>query len=976
VRHWTERPELDQVLDDALELDPADRSAFLERACAGNPTLLAELRSLLAHADSARVLDLSATDFLPAAQEQLTGTLLGPYRVLRELARGGMGTVYLAERADGQFEQRVALKLIKRGMDSEEIQRRFLAERQILARLKHPNIARLVDGGVTAAGQPWFAMEYVDGVPITEYCDTHGLEVTARLRLFEEVCKAVRHAHHSLVVHRDLKPSNILVTAEGEVRLLDFGIAKLLTEDPSHEAAGAVTAHALPMMTPAYAAPEQIRSEPITTATDVYALGGVLYQLLTGKCAQRFERSTPTEIERVVCELDPEPPSAAISRSSPEGARRSRELRGDLDLIVLKALQKQPARRYATADALLTDLQRYQQGLPVLARPDSRLYRARKFVRRHRIGVAASVALVLAMGAGLASTIWQARSVVQEAAKAREVKEFVKGLFRGAMPTESRGREITARELLERGTRRVDSALAGQPVVQLELIHFLGEVNLDLGFYQRGDSLLDRAARLAGRLYGTRSPQVAGELTARAEAAWYGGDYTLADSLLEVAFDIYRSTGSRDERALGEVLSNRASILGEKGEYAKAESLFREVVGITRRVYGPEHLEMALDLSNLGLALWRMNRLDAADSALRASLAIRRRQLDPSHPELLLSMHNLATNLHAQGKYDEAEKLEREVLLGRRRVYPGGHPDVAMALQMLYKIVAARGRYAEAESMAREALAIRRQWLGPNHVLTFEAQANLGTALYLTGNLPEAEQATREALAGYRRSIGEEHPTTLTMLLNLGVILRDQGRYTEATPMLRQSLVLSRKVLGDSSADVAQILRHTGVLLYRQGRLAEAEPLLRQALALHRALLPGGHPATADALTSLGVVLTQRGRAAEAEPLLREALAIRRVKHGADEPRTLDALSALGACVAAQGRYDEAGPMLRDSYKKLRVNPYAWRQLGDAVRRLVGYHRGRGEPELAAAYARELDQEPEVRGPPSRSSRSRERPTR
>ena len=388
------------------------------------------------------------------------GALIGPYRLVRELGQGGMGVVYLAERADGQFEQRVALKLIKRGMDSDEILRRFLAERQVLARLSHPHIARLLDGGVTAEGQPYFAMEYVDGVPLHHYCEERSLGFEDRLRLFREVCEAVQYAHRSLVVHRDLKPSNILVTSAGETKLVDFGIAKVLYEDVADRS---VTRTDQRLMTPEYAAPEQVRGEPVTTATDVYALGAILYQLLTGRPPHQFTgrsrggavphhlRGGPRAAERGPCTRH----------------RRRRRLRGDLDIIVLKALRKDPARRYPSVEALLEDLERHRTGLPVRARPDSVAYRARKFLGRHRLsGHGAGP-----RGPGPRRPGWAAPSGRRGRPLARPPRRARSRTSWWACsgcpsPRSPAGREITARELLERGARRIDSrprARAGAP---------------------------------------------------------------------------------------------------------------------------------------------------------------------------------------------------------------------------------------------------------------------------------------------------------------------------------------------------------------------------------------------------------------------------------------------------------------------------------------------------------------------------------
>ena len=401
-------PEVERILDLALELGPEDRSALLDRTCAGDPELRAQVEAMLVGADSDEFL-MSPAAVLAASMLEaesptdgssaLQGALVGPYRLVRELGHGGMGIVYLAERADGHFEQRVALKLIKRGMDSDEILRRFLGERQVLARLNHPHIARLLDGGVSTEGQPWFAMEYVEGVPLNRSCEERQLGVEERLALFGKVCQAVHYAHQNRVIHRDLKPSNILVTAAGEIKLVDFGIAKVLYHDPEDEA---VTNTEYRMMTPEYAAPEQVRGEPVTTATDVYALGAILYELLTGRHAHQLKRGAVAERERVICLVEPDPPSVAV-RGTPRDRLR-RRLAGDLDTIVLKALRKKPLHRYPSVEALLDDLERHRTGLPVRARPDSMTYQARKFLGRNRRELrVAAIAAVLAVLGGVAA---------------------------------------------------------------------------------------------------------------------------------------------------------------------------------------------------------------------------------------------------------------------------------------------------------------------------------------------------------------------------------------------------------------------------------------------------------------------------------------------------------------------------------------------------------------------------------------------
>lgn len=972
------------ILDEALELAPEGRAPYLDRACAGDRELRAEVERILAGADASGFLESPALEFaapLRGAEDTdtednagpLDGEPIGPYRVVRELGRGGMGVVYLAERADGQYERQVALKLAHRGMDSEAIGRRFLAERQILARLSHPHIARLLDGGVSAHAQPYFAMEYVEGRPITTYCDESRLGIDERLRLFLEVCDAVRYAHQNLVIHRDLKPSNILVTPAGEAQLLDFGIAKMLHQESAGET---LTQLGVRVMTPEYASPEQVRGDSVTTAADVYALGAVLYELLTGWRAHRFERRTPAEIERVICEVEPEAPSTAVARTNeisrgddhreaitPESVSRARatrpdrlrrQLAGDLDTIVLKALQKDPVRRYLSVDALIEDLERYKAGLPVWARPDSMAYRAGKFVARHWIGVAAAGMVLASLVVGLAGTFWEARIAAREAAKAREVKDFVVGLFKVSDPAESRGREITARELLERGRQRVESALARQPEAQVELLHVLGDIHRELGLHEQAEALFRRAVDLARARYGDESLEVANELTDYGTALWAQGKYDQAERVLVKGLAIRRRELGREDPRLAETLSNLGAVLEGKGEFDHAEALYREALSIDRAHYGSEHIEVAKDLDSLGVLLDRAGKFQEANSPLRQALALRRKLLDPDHPLVIMSLHNLAQSLHSQGQDEEAERLEREVLEKRRRLYPKGHPDVAMALQQLAVFVETRGAYEEEEALLLEALDIRRNWLGPDHPDTITLVNNLAVLRYRMGNLSGAESSTREALASWRRELGDEHPNAMIALNNLGAILSDEGRYAEAEPMLRQALALRRKRFGDAHADVGQTLRNLGVLLQREGELPEAELTLKEALAIYRKAFPEGHPRIAEALNGLGGVLTDRGRATEAEPLLQEALAIRNKSHGPTDPRTAETQRTLGVCLAALGRDSDAEALLLESYGTLDKTKYRERDKLETLRRLVAFYDMRGKRQEATRFRKLL----------------------
>jgi eukaryotic-like serine/threonine-protein kinase len=825
---------------------------------------------------------------------------IGPYRVVRELARGGMGVVYLAERADGQFEQRVALKLVKRGMDSDEIHRRFLAERQILARLDHPHIARLLDGGVSAEGQPYFAIEYVEGTTLLAHCEVHRLGLEERLRLFLDVCDAVRYAHQNLVVHRDLKPSNILVTADGRVKLLDFGIAKLQTQEPDAETG--LTATDFRVMTPDYAAPEQVRGEAVTTATDVYALGAVLYELVSGRRAHRLESRTPMEVAWVVCEVEPEPPSVAASPSIRD------RLRGDIDTITLTALKKEPDRRYPTVEQLASDVRRYLDGLPVTARPDTWRYRASKFVGRHRVGVTAGAAIALSLVVGLAGTIWQARVAAErarvasaEAAKQRAVRDFLVQLFQASDPEQALGQDLTARELLERGRRSLDTALVSQPSVRADLLTAVAAAYVNLGHAPQGDSLFSRAVALTRSLPGDVDVELATGLTDWAGNLMMEEKFDQAEAQLREAIERLRRRDKDDPR-VARPLRMLGRLNTYKGNNQRAEALIREALAIDLRHHGTGSWEVADDSDILGFQLLQEGHLSAADSAIGVALATWRRLLPPDHPTLLWSMSNLAAVRTAQGNNDEAIRLLQEVAAGQRRIYPGGHSELAHTVTELGDLLAEQGRYAEAESLTAEAVQMHRSLLGPDNTHATMLLENLAGFRYHLGKLGAATHDMREVIITWWRTQGPDDRRTLWAINELSVYLREQGRYGEAAGLASQALEARRRVLGDSSPQVARSLRDLALAKRGLGKRAEAQQLLRDALAIDRKSRPSGDKETARVLSELGAVLNERDRPKEAEPLLREALTAKTPPLGARRE--------LGYSLALEGRYAEAEQLL------------------------------------------------------------------
>jgi serine/threonine protein kinase/Flp pilus assembly protein TadD len=898
---------IEMILDEVLELEPGERAAALDRVCAGDPRLRAHVEGLVA-------VDAGAKAFFetPAAEyaaglvrvsseasadidAEQPGDRIGPYRIIKEIGRGGMGRVFLADRADGQFEQHVALKLVGSGYAGGEIRQRFLRERQILARLQHPNIARLLDGGVTPDGRPYFAMEYVAGEPITLYCDARALDVNARLDLFTEVCDAVQYAHQNLVVHRDLKPSNTLVMADGQVKLLDFGIAKVLHEDGDTPDITLTRLGSGPM-TPEYAAPEQVRGEPVTTATDVYALGALAYVLLTGRGPHQLARRTAAEVERAIAERDIARPSSVVTRSDggttvaapPDAIARARgtapdrlrrKLRGDLDTIVMQALQKDPARRYPSAGALAEDVRRYCDGRPIAARRDSVRYRTGKFVRRHAIGVAATALVVVTLIAGLIGMVWQAGVASREAAKANEVSRFLASLFEVADPARTNAAQITARELLDRGASRIETDLAGQPDLQAEMMLLLGRIYRDLGVYDRARPLLERSLALR-RAGGRREDAQRAATMAELARLWFDmGRPEDAERLQRETLALRRTLLGPDHPDVGKTLRDLASVLSSRGQYQEAERLQREGLALNEREFGPEHAEVASDLEGLQEILRARGQMDPAIAAARQVLAIRQKVLGPDHLETATAMNNLAILHRDRWELEEAERLYREVLAFDLRRLGDIHPYTATVTNNLAFVLRDRGQYDEAEKLFRSALEIDYKLYGP------------------------------------------EHPNVATVLNNLSVVLAYKGSYDESDRRSSEALAMFRRVYGDGNWRIGMVLGGRASMLSARGD-AGAEALYRDALArLERSLTPT-HPTLEPVLIGLGRHLTVHGAADRAEPFLRRALETRSTRLGEKHPRTAEAQIRLGLCLAALGRTDEARGLLTSGHARLRDEPH------------------------------------------------------
>jgi tetratricopeptide (TPR) repeat protein len=919
-----------EILLAALERPASARAAFVAAACPGDPALQAEVESLLAREETpasavrsgalAREIGGALRAALEGPGPPTTPERIGRYRILGPLGEGGMGEVFRAEQSE-PIHRVVALKLVRRGLDSREFIRRFEAERQILARLEHPGIARLIDGGLTEDGVPWFTMEFVDGVPIDRYCKDRALPVPERLRLFRSVCGAVQFAHRNLIVHRDLKPGNILVTPDGSVKLLDFGIAKVLDPAPDDVAVAPMTRTDSRLLTPAYAAPEQVRNEPVTTATDVYSLGVILYELLCGRRPYTVSGTSTHDLEEAILTAQPTPPSAAADVVPPRGidaARLRRQLAGDLDTICLKALRKEPERRYASVDQLDDDLRRYLEGRPVLARRDTVGYRTAKFVRRHRGAVIATAAVIVVL-AGVISTYTvrlreerdRARSAAAqaelEARKANEVAAFVGGLFEASDPTVARGVDLTAGEILTRGARRVRTELATQPEIQAAMLQRIGDIYVSLNRYDDAAGLLDEALAIRRRLHGEAHPDVVLSLRSRGVLYDETGDYPAAESTLTRALELSRRAWRPTHPEVAESMHVLAMLHMHQARYADAERLLREALAIPQPPTGPGEMAAATLRADLAVVLRDgSNQYRTADTMLTQALTIRRRHLGNIHPDVSANLIDLGVNAYWEGRYDVAVSRYREALEVDRRLYGGDHSTVAADLLALGQALVSMGDPVAAEPYLRESLAMRRRVLGPIHRDVATSENDLASLLQARGDLDGAERLYRLSIEHYRLTVGEDHRFVTNGYGNLGNLLFVKGKAREAAAVLREAI---RRTAADTLM-LARRMQNLALALGTLGQYTEAETLFVRALRYQRDRLPADNPLIGTTLLNLGNLYVDRGRAREAEPRLLEAVEILRRKLRPGHWQVASSLSALGVCRAAFGRTVEAESLL------------------------------------------------------------------
>jgi serine/threonine-protein kinase len=873
-----------QMFRDAQALPEGERDAWLATQCADDDGLLAEVRALLAtRPGPSDILDDGAIGVLQRLRGDgpagaLVGQRIGVYRLLRLVGEGGMGSVFLAEREDADFSQRVALKLVRTDIVGDAARGGFLRERNLLARLVHPHVAQLHDGGVAPDGTPYFTLEYVEGEPITHYSDEHRLDLRARVRLALQVCSAVEYAHRNLVVHRDLKPSNILVTTEGEVKLLDFGIAKLIDADPLDRR----TLTQSRMMTPQYAAPEQVLGDAITTATDVYAIGVLVYELCSGHLPYRRAESGVVGWSKAVVEDAPDALYRTLDRGADVGDAASaiadarststtalrRSLRGDLDRIVQRALAKEPESRYPSVAALAADLEAFVDGNAISG--SSRRYRMRMFVRRHWLPLAAASAVLLTLLVSTAAIAWQAREKEHAAQSALAVRNFLYGLFTAVDPREAKGREVTARELVDRGAERIERDRGLDPDQKAEIEGTLGRLYYQLGAFDRAKVLQESAEKALA------DDPAHALLLARTEAEHAEtleglGDLKSAEPLAADANKRMTALAQASPEDRARTLHAQIRVALGQRNFELAQRYAGEELALVRSGSGDrDALYHALSAS--GAASWGLSQSHEAETYYREALDVVSRDAGPDDLDVASARANLAMSLQEQSRFPEAQQLELQALATNEKILGPDHPltmsarrDVGLAYYHL-------GEYAKARTAFEQVLVAQRAKLGNEHPAIAGTDINLGLTLTDAGDLDGAERVSLQALQIFEKKYGREFQGARVALGNLGVIHMLRGDYDRAAAELGE--VQDREKQGNTGQiDNFLTASRLGELERRRGHAAAAVEMQRSALAAARAEHAENTRFVALVHHWLGLALRDAGDSAGAEVEFRAALA-------------------------------------------------------------------------------------------------------
>jgi eukaryotic-like serine/threonine-protein kinase len=877
------------IFHDARALEAEARGPYLDEACGGDHVLRARVEALLAaDADAGSFLrtvpgsDPDATIEAGATPDERVGQMIGPFKLLEKIGEGGFGSVWAAEQRE-PVKRRVALKIIKLGMDTKQVIARFEAERQALAMMDHPNIAKVFDAGSTETGRPYFVMELVKGMPILEYCDREKLDTKGRLDLFTKVCHAIQHAHQKGIIHRDIKPGNVLVTLHDGVpvpKVIDFGIAKATNAELTEKTI--YTQHHQMIGTPAYMSPEQAEMSglDIDTRSDIYSLGVLLYELLTGTTpfdTQSLMEAGFAEMMRILREDEPHKPSTRLSSLGETGTRTAQQrrtdlkklgmvLRGDLDWIVMKCLEKDRARRYDTANGLAADIQRHLSDEPVIAGPPSARYKLGKFVKRNKGQVIAGgvVSAVLVLGIVGTSTgmVWalseknradesaaaeaearksaevneqkavdEAKRAERELTRAKEIKRLITDMLTSVKPEEAKDADVTLlKGILDDAAARLKAGEITDGLNAAELHAVVGDVYWRLGLYPQAEEHLPVALEIRKRVLGAEHP------------------------------DALKS------------MNNLANLYEDQGRYAEAEPLYFKTMEVKKRVLGEEHPSTLKTINNLAGLYWRQGRYAEAEPLYLETMEIKKRVLGEEHPSTLVSMNNLAILYRIQGRYAEAEPLNLKALEFQKRVLGDEHPRTLNSMNNLAVLYMDQGRYAEAEPLYLETLQMQKRVLGDEHPRTLASMYNLAILYMNQGRYAEAEPLNLKTLEIRKRVLGAEHPRTLNSMNNLAILYMDQGRYTEALPLLQKSLEIQKRILGDEHPDNLDTITNLGNLYNKMGRYEEAAKMFQDSLPVMRQVLGMNLSSTRSAMDGLAEAWEHLDRRDEAVALRRELL--------------------------------------------------------------------------------------------------------
>ncbi len=814
-----------QIFYDALNLEASRREVFLNEQCGDDPELKKEVLSLLHSLEN-------TNDFLEAPitiseaendtfPDPYIGKQIGNYIIDGVAGVGGMGIVYTGKRNDKEFEQKVAIKILKHGISSEYLLKRFQIERQTLANLQHPNIARLLDGGRTSDGLPYLVMEFIDGTPITEYSNQNKLNLTERLKLFRKVCVAVQYAHQNLVVHRDLKPGNILVTKIGVPKLLDFGIAKLINEDLTENDEN-LTHTGVWHLTPEYASPEQIKGERITTASDVYSLGVLLYQILTGMQPYKISTNSPVAISKIITEENIKKPSEYVLKIDESKKQNyllnpekiSSSLKGDLDNIILKAMHKDPARRYISVEQFSEDIKKYLAGLPVIARKDSRTYRLSKFIRRHKIGFIASVGFIVFLIVSLIAIYWQAKIAAAErdntkleAQKVESVNNFLQEMITSVDPREV-GKDVKVYDVLKKAADMVETNFTGQPEIEAEIRKTIGKTLVSLGEYDDAKPHLFKSLSLYEKVYGKESYHTGAILHELALYYDWLGELNLADSLFVETVSILKKDKGTPPRELASAINDYGIVKQEQGKHEESLTLLNQAYKIFVENFGDQDRDVASTANNLGITLEELNKEDEAEKYYKQSLDIYLKLYGPNRPEIATLYNNLAYIYIDKNNYTEAENSFKKSLELKIKTMGSNHSLVGLAYLNLGALQFTMKNFTASENNLLASLKNFKTSLNDNHIWTGLANYWYGKILLEKSLYNEAEKYVRKALAIYKKNYPPDHSNIIYANAELGIILFHQGKYSEVEKLLVEGYEKIKKMKGDNSPNTVRMVEY------------------------------------------------------------------------------------------------------------------------------------------------------------------------